>query len=347
MKKNYYEILGIDKKSDQDTIKKAYRKLAVKYHPDKNPKNKKAEEKFKEINEAYSVLSDSKKRKQYDTFGSINNNMNDFQDIDIENIMNMHFNNFRNRNRDRNDVVIQVELTAKEAFEGCKKELNFKILDICHKCKGKKHTEKGSLDKCKECNGSGSIKIVNGHQIVITFCPHCNGEGYKITDPCKACSGSGLKRKNKKVKVDIPKGVLERDMLKLSKLGNYSFEAKDYEDLNIIIKIKSNIFYGIKGKDMFYNVPITIKEAIFGGEKIIPTLHGKIAVDIPSKNSKRSMIRIKNKGMRNGINKKVFGDAYINFYVELPEVEESRKDQINEDGFIYSNCQDFNKLEIN
>jgi len=358
MSKEYYEILEVGKNASKDDIKKSYRKLAKKYHPDKNKGDEKAADKFKEISEAYNVLSDDKKRMHYDKFGTvdINSKFNTGERRGNNTVFNFGnhggFNarsSFHNINRIQ-DVIVEIPLTIREAFNGCKKEIVFRATDKCSECGGKGHDKNGKIEICSACNGSGEISVSElgplGGTFLTQTCIACGGRGKKIFSPCNKCKSNGIELSNKKLQFDIPKGVMERNVLKLSGVGNYSPDNEKRGDVAIIINIINSKFFNVKGSDIYCMSPITIKEAIFGGDKIIPTLHGRLTVSIPKGTKNQSMLRLRNKGSRKGINREEFGDMYLNFFIDIPEADDSLSEQINEKDFIYNIVNEFSKEKI-
>lgn len=355
MKKDYYQILGVGKNASQEDIKKSYRKLAKKYHPDKNPNDKIAEEKFKEASEAYSVLSDEKKRMQYDKFGSVNKNENDFFKSERRGehiIINFGPDGFGTRSSFKNqiqEIVVEVSISIKESFEGCKKTIIFNAAEKCSQCEGKGHEENGSSEKCPMCDGKGEIGFGQGwHNSIITqICTRCSGRGKIFVNPCSKCKSSGLEINAKKIDIDIPKGVVNNGIFKIQKIGHYSVDSDSFGDVVIVINITESKYFKVRGADMFCIVPITLKQCVFGGEVIVPTLHGKISVKIPKGIKNKSILRIKNKGCRKGINRdNDFGDLYINFQIDIPDAEDDKSNQINEEGFSYNEVEEFKNSSI-
>jgi len=356
MSKDYYEILGVGKNASQDDIKKTYRKLAKKHHPDKNQDNPEADEKFKEISEAYEVLSDEKKRMQYDRFGTVGDKGNfgrqerrgnhvvfNFDDLGGFNTRSA-FSGFEERVQ---EIAIEINITMKEAFDGCKKFIAFRALDKCQECEGKGYGKDGKTEKCSTCDGTGEVGFAKMDDHILTrACPHCNGSGEKIINPCKKCKSKGVEPKTKKLNIDVPKGVLPGNILKLSGVGHRHPKKDLNGDVVIIVNIKESKFFKPKGADVYCMVPLTVKEAIFGGDKSIPTLHGKLEVKVPKGTKNKSVLRIRGKGARKGINREEFGDIYLNFFIDIPEAEDSRAEQINEDGFEYEVVNEFDKASI-
>lgn len=354
MSKDYYQTLGVSKNASTEEIKKAYKKLAKKYHPDKNQGDKDSEEKFKAVSEAYEVLSDENKRIRYDKYGDPNANPNfgrterrgdhiviNFADMGGFNIRSP-FQEFEEQRK--RTAVTQVSLTIKEAFEGCKKSIGIQVDDKCPECDGNGHGENGSAQVCEVCGGTGEIGIGDMMSRIVTrTCGFCGGLGKKITDPCPKCKTKGTIKKTKGIDIEIPKGVIAGNVLSLKGIGNYMPRTKSRGEVAILIEIESEKFFEQKGADIYYAVPLTLKEAVFGGDKIIHTLHGKMNIKVPKQKKNNTVLRIKGKGARKGINSNNFGDLYLNFFIDIPEVDESQKNQINEEGFEYKVIKEFNE----
>lgn len=358
MKRDYYEILGVGKNASTEDIKKAYRKLAKQYHPDKNQGDLKAEEKFKELSEAYEVLSDEKKRIHYDRFGTVNENMNFGQQerrgdnvvFNFSTFGPFNFEGFNVREKFREkipDIAIEISISIRESFDGCKKDIHFLALDQCSSCDGKGHNKDGSSEPCQVCHGTGEVSYGNMITSILTqTCSHCGGLGKKIISPCSSCRGKGAIKKEKHLQVDIPMGASSGNVLKISGIGHYSPESKNRGSVIIIVKVEDTSFLKSKGPDLYCIVPLTLKEAVFGGDKVIPTLHGKMSITIPKQTKNQSILRIRNKGMRKGIKRDDFGDLYINFVIDIPEADENKQSQIDETGFLYHGVEEFKNISI-
>ena len=339
-KRDYYEVLGIQKGADEATIKKAYRTMAKKYHPDMNPGDKDAEAKFKEANEAYEVLSDPEKKSRYDQFGhaGVDPNMGggagggfggfgggfDMGDI-FENIFGGGFGGFggssarSNAPRQGSDIEIEAEISFEEAAFGVMKELSFKRVEQCGECSGTGAEKGTSAETCSECRGTGQVKRVQrtmlGNMMTTSPCSRCNGKGKIIKTPCKNCGGRGVAQKNKKIKLDIPQGIDHGQYLQKRGFGNAGSNGGPYGDLLIGIRIKKHPIFTRKGADVFCDVPISFTEAALGGEIEVPTIHGKQTYKIPEGTQNGTQFVIKNKGI-----KKMFGtgEHYFTVEVEVP-----------------------------
>ncbi len=343
-KRDYYEVLGIDKSADKDTIKKAYRKLAVKYHPDRNPGDKEAEDKFKEATEAYEVLSDDQKRPIYDQYGfagldgmggggssGYSHAFNDFSDLfggmgggfsDIfENLFGGGFAGGSSRRRDNNDgasLRYDLELTFKEAVYGCKKDIHFRHHETCSACNGTGGEPGSSKKTCPTCHGIGQIRRSSGFFAVQQTCPTCGGKGLVIDRPCKTCHGSGLEEKDKVISIKIPAGVDDGKRIAIPKAGDSGTNGGQPGDLIIVIHVRSDKCFERGDNDLYCAVPISFSQAILGGEITVPTLDDrKITIKIPAGTTHGKMLRIKNEGVPfTGSTRK--GDLYVKIMVQLP-----------------------------
>ncbi len=337
-KKDYYEVLGVNKGASTDEIKSAFKKLAKKYHPDvcKEPD---AEAKFKEAQEAYAVLSDEGRRKQYDQFGHDAFNQNtggaggfngfDFSDFNFDDILSSVFeggmfgnfggrSNRRNANTRGNDILVQMKLSFMEAALGCKKELNIDSLDKCDDCDGK-----GGFGEevCSECHGSGTItseqRTLFGSFLTRTTCPYCNGKGKTYERTCSTCRGSGQIKVNKDIVVTIPEGVDTGNRLKIGGKGEVS-KSGIPGDLYIEFQVSNHEFYTRDENDVYLELPITITEAVLGCKKNIKTLQGNIKLTIPEGSETGDKHRIKGKGIKD-VNQNFYGDMYVVIKVVIPK----------------------------
>ena len=338
-KRDYYDVLGVSKNASQDEIKSAFRKLAKKYHPDIS-KEENAAEKFKEAEEAYSVLSDESKRKQYDQFGSAAFDQNggfggasgfsgfnasdfDFSDI-FDNIFGNSFGfgssgsrrgNVKTRGDDR---LVKVTLEFEEAIFGCEKELNLNVIEECDECHGK-----GGFDEetCSRCHGSGTVteqtRSIFGSFMSRSTCPDCNGTGRSFKKTCRHCSGTGRISRNKNITVNIPAGVDTGNRLRLSGKGEAGTNGGPNGDLYLEFYVKEHKFYQRVDDDIYLKVPLTITEAALGCKKTIPTIYGNIKLNIPAGSNSGDKQRIKEKGVRNETNRHK-GDMYIILDVQTP-----------------------------
>src|SRR3989344_2478364 len=313
---DYYKTLGIEKNANKDDIKKAYRKLAMQHHPDKNPDNKGSADKFKEISEAYAVLSDDQKRSQYDQFGSTGCNQkysqeDIFRGFDINDIFGDifgggdmfgdFFGGGRRKNKERGrDLAYELEIDFKEAVFGVTKEININILDNCNECEGS-GSKDGKYDVCSTCEGSGQVRVTRrtplGVFAQVTSCRECNGQGKIIKNLCKNCNGTGRLNKDKKINVKIPAGVETGSKLRISKAGEAGIRGSNSGDLYIILKVKPSEIFEREENDLVLNVPISFSQAALGDEIKIPTLEKEIEIKIPAGTQTGTKFRLKGNGV--------------------------------------------------
>ena len=301
-KKDFYEVLGIQKGAGKDEIKKAYRKLAMKYHPDRNPGDASSEAKFKEASEAAEVLLDDQKRSRYDQFGHAGVDGQgggfgggfgaDFQS-EFGDIFGDIFSDFfgggrrgggrrRSRAQMGDDLQIKLNINFSEAAFGCEKVINVNKKTTCGTCSGS-GSEKGSeLSTCTYCNGMGEIRRQQGFFAVATTCPKCHGTGQVITDPCKTCKGAGATRENVELSVKIPAGIDTGQRLKLNSEGDAGAFGGPAGDLYVLIEIDEHEIFERDEFDILCSVPISFSQAALGAEVEVPTLSGKVSVSIPA-----------------------------------------------------------------
>lgn len=347
-KRDYYEVLGVKKGASDDELKKAYRKAAMKYHPDRNPDNKEAEEKFKEVNEAYGVLSDSEKRERYDRYGHAGVDPNfgaggggfngagfDFGDI-FGDIFGAGFGGFgggsrRNGPKRGRDVQQIVDITFEEAAFGCKKKLNVTMAEKCSTCGGNGAKPGTSPVKCSHCGGKGQVvqqqRTMFGYSNVVSTCPHCGGKGETISDPCKDCRGTGKVRKSKTIEVSIPQGIDHGQTIQISGGGEPGEKGGPNGDLLITVRVRKHSVFQREGNDVFIDVPITFVQAALGATLKVPTLDGMVDFDIPEGTQTGSQFRMKGKGipyMRGNTR----GNQYVTVNVEVPKNLSSKQKEI-------------------
>ncbi|MBE6563270.1 MAG: molecular chaperone DnaJ [Ruminococcaceae bacterium] len=341
-KRDYYEVLGISKGATDDEIKKAYRKLAKKYHPDMNPDNKEAEMKFKEVNEAYAILSDAEKRKQYDAYGhsafdgtgGFNGGgfggagFGDFGFGDISDIFSSFFGgagggSSRRRGPVRgDDITLRVTLTFEEAVFGCKKEISYQKIQKCAECSGT-GAEKGTSPKtCPTCGGSGQVRVQQRTPFGVMQssrpCDNCHGSGKIIETPCKKCKGNGYEKVTKKLEVSIPAGIDNGQRIVLRGKGSDGRDGGPAGDLELVMYVKRHEIFERDGSDIYCEVPITFAEATLGAEIDIPTLEGKMKYEIPEGTQSGTKFTLRQKGVQN-VNYKTRGNLYVTVVVEVPK----------------------------
>lgn len=347
MKRDYYEILGVSKSSSQDEIKKAYRKVAMQYHPDRNPGDKSAEEKFKEAAEAYEILSDQDKRAQYDRFGHAGvsgngrggfgggQNMDDifsqFGDIFGDDI----FGNFfgggggggrrggqRSRGVRGSNLRIKLKLTYEEIAKGVNKQIKVKKYVVCSTCTGSGAKDKNSTQTCGTCGGSGQVrKVTNtflGQMQTVTTCPTCNGEGNVITAKCGSCKGEGRVYGEETVSIDIPAGVQEGMQLSVSGRGNAGERGGPAGDLIILIEEEQHKELHRDGLNVAYELHLSFPDAAFGTNVEVPTIDGRAKIKIPAGTQSGKIFRLKGKGFP-AVNSYEKGDQLIYVNVWTPQ----------------------------
>lgn len=334
IKKDYYKILGISKSSNDREIKKSYKKLAIKYHPDRNQGNKTAEKKFKEVKEAYEILIDPQKRATYDQYGPAAfeqgggytnqsafdtnfTNSSDFSDI-FGDVFGDIFNHNRNNKAQRgSDLQYNLELNLEEAVKGIEKEILIPALRKCTSCRGNGCQTGEKPQKCSLCQGTGQINTRQGFFTVQQTCSKCSGLGEVIHRPCLQCHGSGKIKNSKTILVKIPPGVDNNDKIKLKNEGEAGSYGAPTGDLYIKIFVKKHALFDRKNNDLHCEIPINFCIAALGGEVEVPTLNGKIKIKIPSETQSGKIFRIKGKGV-NSIRSNITGDLLCRVIIETP-----------------------------
>ena len=342
-KRDYYEVLGIDKNASKEDIKKAYRKLAVKFHPDKNPDDKRAEEKFKEATEAYEVLGNEDRRRQYDQFGfaglegmgvgrgfSDFSSFSDFEDLfgDFSDIFGSFFgSSFKNRRGSRsssrakrgNDIQYNLNVELEDIIYGKKIEISFPRNDTCDVCRGSGSKPGTKKSICSMCSGSGQVRQQQAFFSISTTCPRCHGQGETNESPCANCNGSGLKTRQKKISVKIPAGIDSGKKLVLHGEGEGGLNGGPAGDLYIKISINPHKYFVRENNDLYCEIPITFTQAALGSEITIETIDKKrIMVKIPSGTENGKVLRIKNEGVPHLHNDHRKGDLYLKLIIDTP-----------------------------
>jgi molecular chaperone DnaJ len=336
-KRDYYEVLGVQKNASKDDIKKAYRKLAIQYHPDKNPGNKEAEEKFKEATEAYEILSDDQKRAAYDQFGfagvegmgpgnaqDFSQAFRGFEDIfggDLSSIFDTFFGGGSSRRhsggpRQGANLRYDIEIPFKDAVFGTKVEIQYTRNDACSVCKGSGAANGAGKKVCPTCQGSGQVRRSSGFFSVASTCLSCGGEGYIIEHPCKECGGRGTQKKRQKIMVTIPPGVENGKRVIIPRQGDVGPSGGPPGDLYVFIRVKSHEYFERQNNDLYCAVPVSITQASLGAEIQVSTLEGKtIKVKIPPGIQSGKYLRIRDEGVPSGGRR---GDLYIQLVVKIP-----------------------------
>jgi len=344
---DYYKILGVEKSASADELKKAYRKLAMKYHPDQNKDNPEAEEKFKEINQAYDVLKDEQKRAAYDRFGTSafdgsmgggagGGGFSGFSGGAFSDIFEDMFGDFmggRSGGRSNSggaqrgsDLQYTMEISLDEAYKGKEATIKIPVNDSCDSCNGSGAESGGKPEACSSCDGIGRVRQQQGFFTIERTCPTCNGAGSIIKNPCKKCSGSGRLRKEKTLKVKIPAGVETGRRIRLTGEGEAGLRGGPRGDLYVLLSVKPHKLFQRDGANLYCRVPITVTRAALGGEVEVPTIEGtRATVKIPAGTQTGQQFRLKGKGM-SMIRSDARGDMYIEIFVETP-VNLSKKQQ--------------------
>ncbi|MCL2832605.1 MAG: molecular chaperone DnaJ [Treponema sp.] len=333
-KRDYYEVLGVAKNATKDDIKKAYRKLAIQFHPDKNPGNKEAEEKFKEATEAYEILSDDQKKSAYDQFGfagvegmagqgDFSQTFRGFEDIfgDFSGIFDTFFGGSSRRGsgggpQQGANLRYDMEIPFKDAVFGTKVEIQYSRNDSCPACKGSGAASGTGKKVCPTCQGSGQVRRSSGFFSVASTCPSCRGDGYIIEQPCRECAGSGIQKKRQKIMVTIPAGVENGKRVSIPRQGDASSSGGPPGDLYVFIHVKPHEFFERQGEDIYCAIPISVTQASLGSDIQVPTLDGKtIKVKIPAGIQNGKMLRIRDEGVPMPGRR---GNLYIKMMVQVP-----------------------------
>ncbi|PPI86578.1 molecular chaperone DnaJ [Candidatus Pantoea edessiphila] len=335
-KKDYYEILGIDKSADEREIKRAYKRLAMKFHPDRNPGDKKAEAKFKEIKEAYEILTDSNKRAAYDQYGhsafeKVNmGSSTDFSDIFGDVFGDIFGNNRRQRSSRGADLRYNLELTLEEVVLGVMKEIHIPNLVECKACKGSGTKIGTKPQTCHTCHGSGQIQMRQGFFTVQQSCHSCHGVGSIIKNPCNICHGQGRVEKSKTLSVKIPGGVDTGDRIRLNGEGEAGKNGAPSGDLYVQISVKKHLIFDREENNLYCEVPINFAMAALGGEIEVPTLNGRVKLKIPSETQTGKLFRIRGRGVKS-VRNGVLGDLLCRVVVETPvSLNENQKQLLTE-----------------
>ncbi len=344
-KRDYYEILGIERNADNETIKKAYRKLAMQYHPDRNPDDSDAENKFKEVGEAYSVLSDANRRARYDRFGHAGAQGSDpfsgfgfdsrgFDPFDLfksvfegfsagfgDDIFGSARSGGRKRARKGTDISVTIKLSLEEIQTGITKKVKLKYQNICSQCNGSGSKDSGTRT-CSRCNGSGEVRQVNesifGRFVNISACPECNGEGQIVANPCSLCSGTGLERDEKVVKIGVPAGVGDGQYMRMPGEGNNAVRGGQPGDLIVHFKEKEHDLFSRHGDDILYEMHVSYSDAVLGASAEVPTLTGKVKLTIPAGTPSGKLFRLKGKGIPH-VNQGGQGDQLVRVVIYVPK----------------------------
>lgn len=340
-KRDYYEVMGVPKNASEDEIKKAYRKLAKQYHPDLNPNDKAAETNFKEVNEAYEILSDKEKRARYDQFGHAGVDPNfgggaaggsPFQgDFDFGDIFNSVFGGFGgfggrrtnpNAPRRGTDSETSIAISFEEAAKGCKQTITYQRVEECDECSGSGAKKGTSVTVCSSCSGSGQVRINQrtpfGVVQTARTCDRCHGKGKIIEHPCRECSSSGHVRKKKTLEINVPAGIADEQILKVSGQGNSGTNGGPAGDLLLVVHVRPHALFTRKGNDIWCEIPLTFTQVALGAEITVPTLDGDVTYSIHEGTQPGDIFKLRGKGIDH-LGGRGRGDQFVKVTIEVPK----------------------------
>lgn len=362
-KRDYYEVLGVARGAGPDEIKKAYRKLAVQFHPDKNPGNKEAEEKFKEISEAYEVLSDADKRQRYDQFGHAafggggggggapgGFGGGAYGGIDLEEALRTFmgafgggggggggsiFDDFFGGGRgDRDgasrgsDLRMDLEIDFEESVFGSQRELNLTVMDECGACKGSGAEPGSQRETCRRCGGNGMVLTSSGFFQVRQTCPSCGGAGFTVSKPCRACGGEGRVKARRTIALKIPPGVETGSRLRLAGKGEGGMRGGATGDLYVVMHVRAHPLFQRRGEDIYIDMPVSFDVAALGGEIEVPTIHGFAKLKVAAGTESGTVLRLRGKGVP-ALQGYGAGDQHVRLRVEVPDrLDRAQRDQL-------------------
>ena len=344
-KRDYYTVLGVERGASEEELKKAYRKLAMKHHPDRNPDDKTAEAKFKEAKEAYEVLTDPRKRGAYDQFGHAGvdasagfggagagaQGFGGFADA-FGDIFGEIFGQGRGGSRGNGvfrgaDLRYNLELTLEDAARGSEVKIRIPTMEVCESCHGSGAKPGTQPQTCPTCHGRGEVRVSQGFFSIQQTCPQCHGTGKVVASPCETCAGAGRVRKHKTLSVKIPAGVDQDDRIRLTGEGEGGVNGGPPGDLYVVVNLKPHPVFQREGADLHCEMPISFTTAALGGEIEIPTLDGHAKIRIPSETQTGQVFRLKNKGIR-PVRGSVVGDLYCHVALETPVKLTSRQKEL-------------------
>ncbi len=376
-KRDYYEVLGVERSASDDAIKKAYRALAKKYHPDLHPGDKEAEAHFKEINEAYEMLSDADKRKKYDAYGFAGVDPNygagdasgfggfggGFQDFDLGSIFDSFFGGGgagqqtrRNGPAKGSNLRASIPLAFEEAAFGCKKTIEISRVEKCDDCAGTGAAKGSTVETCQVCHGSGAVRTTQrtplGAFTSSSPCTACHGTGKVIKNPCPSCRGQGAVRRKRKIEVNIPAGIDDEQTISLRGQGNAGANGGPSGDLYVTVNVRPHPIFTREGADVYCEVPISFTDAALGAELEVATIDGKVKYTIPEGTQTGTVFRLRGKGIPY-LNSSRRGDHYVTVNVEVPRnLSNKQKDllrqfsgQLKPENHTEENSKFFSKLK--
>ncbi len=339
-----YDVLGVSRDSDISEIKAAYRRLAVKHHPDKNPDDPDSQERFKEVSEAYEILSDPEKRQTYDRFGSTKGfggqgspfggggqNMGDFFDL-FSSMFRGGAGGGRGRRTGRRgvDLKLEIEVSYEEAAKGVTREVEIPTFDNCETCDGSGAKPGSSPETCSNCSGRGTVRVQNGFFSMMRECPRCDGEGEVISDPCADCGGKGIRQGEESLEVEVPAGVDTGQKLRWTGRGGPGANGGPRGDLYIFIRLEDHPLFERDGRDVICDIPISFTQAAIGGKIEVPTLDGKVNMTVPAGTQTGKTFRLSGKGFP-AINGRGQGDQLVRVNVETPVKLTDRQKELLEE----------------
>jgi molecular chaperone DnaJ len=335
-KRDYYEVLGVNRDAPEEELKKSYRKLAMKHHPDRNPDNPKSEESFKEAKEAYEVLSDPNKRAAYDQYGhagvdpssAAGAGMGGFSDA-FGDIFSDIFGGGRSRSTVFRgaDLRYNLEVSLEDAARGTETRIRIPAMEECDTCKGTGAKPGTSPTQCTTCSGHGQVRMQQGFFSIQQTCPRCHGTGKMIANPCQECSGAGRIKKQKTLSVKIPPGVDEGDRIRLSGEGEAGVNGGPSGDLYVVMHIKPHSVFTRDHNDLHCEMPISFTTAALGGDIEIPTLEGSAKIKVPAETQSGKVFRLRGKGIK-GVRSATHGDLLCHVVVETPVNLTSRQKEL-------------------
>ena len=343
---DYYKILGVPRNASADTIKKAYRKLARKHHPDVNPGDKHAEERFKRISEANDVLSDPKKREVYDTYGTYSENIRpgtgpqgpqvDFEGFDFSNLGGSGFgdifsqlfggNRAPDRSQKGNDLEYQVSINFNDALKGLQTRISYSRREVCQSCQGKGVRSDGKTQECPYCRGAGKIEQLRGRMRFMTSCPHCGGSGSTATS-CTVCHGEGRTPVHENLEIKIPAGVQTGSRIRFAGRGDAGLRGGPPGDLYIVTTVSSHPFFERIGDNIYCKIPITLTEAALGAKIEVPTVEGRAVLKIPPGTQNGQKFRLRGKGAPS-LRAPTDGDQFVEVRVVTPKLADERSKEL-------------------
>lgn len=356
-KRDYYEVLGLQKGASEDEIKKAFKTLARKYHPDLHPGDKEAEEKFKEINEAYGVLSDADKKARYDQFGHAGVDPSyggggaggfsggDMSDI-FESIFGGGFGGFggfgggggsayaANAPKRGGNINTNVRISFMEACQGIEKNISFSHMEKCSQCSGSGAADASSKQTCPECHGQGSVQVTQrspfGMISTNRVCGRCNGRGQIISNPCSKCRGAGRVRTSVELNIKIPAGIDDEQTIRISGKGDAGANGGPAGDLYVSVQVQDHTLFERDGSDIYCEIPITYAQAVLGAKITVPTIDGDVQYEIPEGTQTNTKFRLRGKGVKI-LNREAHGDQYVTVIVEIPKkLSQKQKELLQE-----------------